>query len=448
MRGAPAAGVPRPATSRGTLGTVRPCDPGLGSAGPRRATPEDPAPGRPRPRRCRRGGLPWPCPCPAPEASRARSSSSACCSPRCPPPPRRRPRRRCPPQARRSCPPPARRSCLSRPHRAAVHGRAGRRAGARAPRLRRRPAAPGCAARTPRSPAPAPRSCRRRRTAAPPRLVAGAASEPVSTWSVTYVGFPAAAQAAFQRAVDLWAGIIASPVPIRVCAPSPTSATPACSARPGRGPCSSGTPPQAASRTPPRWPTRWAGRTTTPSCAAAAPAGAPTTTAATCRRSSTATPAPTSTPAATTGRAAARSTSRRSCCTSSLRDLGYPASDEGRTRAAAAEDGGVVDLADRQSDGSVGLRTLSPSGELSVPTQLGGVALGRPCGGHPRGRHRRGLRPRHRDGDGPPSPHGAGGPSVRAGARGCYSSLSSIQAIIGRSAAPVTSIGCSAPCLR
>jgi hypothetical protein len=50
-------------------------------------------------------------------------------------------------------------------------------------------------------------------------LAAAAASTPLSTWSVTYdAGFDAnpPAKAAFQAAVDIWAGIIASPVPIKV----------------------------------------------------------------------------------------------------------------------------------------------------------------------------------------------------------------------------------------
>ncbi|MGE4069177.1 MAG: hypothetical protein AB7H88_20560 [Vicinamibacterales bacterium] len=41
---------------------------------------------------------------------------------------------------------------------------------------------------------------------------------PAATITVTYTGFTAASQAAFQRAVDIWAGIITSSVPIRVSA--------------------------------------------------------------------------------------------------------------------------------------------------------------------------------------------------------------------------------------
>src|SRR6478735_3670967 len=37
-----------------------------------------------------------------------------------------------------------------------------------------------------------------------------------STFVVTYHGFPANAKAAFQRAVDLWAILVKSPVPIRI----------------------------------------------------------------------------------------------------------------------------------------------------------------------------------------------------------------------------------------
>ena len=62
-----------------------------------------------------------------------------------------------------------------------------------------------------------------------------------------------------------------------------------------------------------------------------------------------------------------------------LRDLGYRASVEGRTRAAATEDSGVVDLVSRNTDGSLGFRTLSTSDELSPSKDLGGRALGRPA---------------------------------------------------------------------
>ena len=39
-----------------------------------------------------------------------------------------------------------------------------------------------------------------------------------ATFNVTYVGFPADAKTAFQRAVDIWAAILDSPVPIKVTA--------------------------------------------------------------------------------------------------------------------------------------------------------------------------------------------------------------------------------------
>ena len=39
-----------------------------------------------------------------------------------------------------------------------------------------------------------------------------------ATFQVTYTGFTSQAQAAFQRAVDLWAGLVSSPVPIRISA--------------------------------------------------------------------------------------------------------------------------------------------------------------------------------------------------------------------------------------
>lgn len=49
-------------------------------------------------------------------------------------------------------------------------------------------------------------------------VVPGVAAPTRSTWKVTYTGFTPAARAAFQRAVDLWAGIVSSPVPITVSA--------------------------------------------------------------------------------------------------------------------------------------------------------------------------------------------------------------------------------------
>ncbi len=49
-------------------------------------------------------------------------------------------------------------------------------------------------------------------------VVSGAPATPRSTWHVTYTGFTPEAKAAFQAAVDIWAGIIASPVPIEVSA--------------------------------------------------------------------------------------------------------------------------------------------------------------------------------------------------------------------------------------
>jgi len=51
-----------------------------------------------------------------------------------------------------------------------------------------------------------------------PVLVPGVAGPALSTWRVTYSGFSPQAQAAFQKAVDLWAGVIYSPVPITVTA--------------------------------------------------------------------------------------------------------------------------------------------------------------------------------------------------------------------------------------
>jgi hypothetical protein len=47
---------------------------------------------------------------------------------------------------------------------------------------------------------------------------AQASRPPVSTWNVSYTGFTSTAKAAFQAAVDTWAGLIASPQPINVCA--------------------------------------------------------------------------------------------------------------------------------------------------------------------------------------------------------------------------------------
>jgi hypothetical protein len=48
------------------------------------------------------------------------------------------------------------------------------------------------------------------------RLKIAQANAATANISVTYSGFPAPAQAAFQAAVDIWANVIASPVPIRV----------------------------------------------------------------------------------------------------------------------------------------------------------------------------------------------------------------------------------------
>ena len=62
-----------------------------------------------------------------------------------------------------------------------------------------------------------------------------------------------------------------------------------------------------------------------------------------------------------------------------LRDLGYAASHEGFTRAAAAEDGGPVDVVARHDDGALGVRTVTSSGELGPLKDLGGRALGRPA---------------------------------------------------------------------
>ena len=57
-----------------------------------------------------------------------------------------------------------------------------------------------------------------------PSATAAVVGAPRSTWQVTYTGFTPQAQAAFQAAVDIWAGIVASPVPIKVSADfAPTS---------------------------------------------------------------------------------------------------------------------------------------------------------------------------------------------------------------------------------
>lgn len=47
-------------------------------------------------------------------------------------------------------------------------------------------------------------------------LVAASVVTPLSTWQVTYTGFSAQQQTAFQAAVDIWAGIVQSAVPIKV----------------------------------------------------------------------------------------------------------------------------------------------------------------------------------------------------------------------------------------
>jgi hypothetical protein len=47
---------------------------------------------------------------------------------------------------------------------------------------------------------------------------ARATRSPVSTWNVSYNGFTPSAKAAFQAAVDTWAGLVASSQPINVCA--------------------------------------------------------------------------------------------------------------------------------------------------------------------------------------------------------------------------------------
>ena len=51
----------------------------------------------------------------------------------------------------------------------------------------------------------------------PPALPA-TAGDGGATFQVTYTGFTAAAQTAFQRAVDIWSGLVSSAVPIRVSA--------------------------------------------------------------------------------------------------------------------------------------------------------------------------------------------------------------------------------------
>ena len=47
-------------------------------------------------------------------------------------------------------------------------------------------------------------------------IVAGSPATPRSSWQVTYTGFTAQQRAAFQAAVDIWAGIVSSPIPIKV----------------------------------------------------------------------------------------------------------------------------------------------------------------------------------------------------------------------------------------
>lgn len=50
-----------------------------------------------------------------------------------------------------------------------------------------------------------------------PPLATGTALEgPTATFQVTYTGFAPAARTAFQRAVDIWAGLVVSPVPIKI----------------------------------------------------------------------------------------------------------------------------------------------------------------------------------------------------------------------------------------
>ncbi|MBO0937753.1 T9SS type A sorting domain-containing protein [Fibrella sp. HMF5335] len=53
-------------------------------------------------------------------------------------------------------------------------------------------------------------------TIAAPANFAKARRAPTSTFIVDYVGYPADAKAAFQRAVDIWSTLIVSPVPIRI----------------------------------------------------------------------------------------------------------------------------------------------------------------------------------------------------------------------------------------
>ncbi len=72
--------------------------------------------------------------------------------------------------------------------------------------LHRGDAAPG-------GPASAPRA-----TTSSLTVVPGVPGPAVSRWQVTYTGFTPQAKAAFQKAVDLWAGIVRSPVPITVTA--------------------------------------------------------------------------------------------------------------------------------------------------------------------------------------------------------------------------------------
>jgi hypothetical protein len=72
--------------------------------------------------------------------------------------------------------------------------------------------------------APRPAALTSARLVAGADLVAGgpaataAVLTPKSTWQVSYSGFTPSAQSAFQAAVDIWAGIISSPVPIKVSA--------------------------------------------------------------------------------------------------------------------------------------------------------------------------------------------------------------------------------------
>ena len=65
------------------------------------------------------------------------------------------------------------------------------------------------------APAPAAGSTRARAQRRPAPHVTRPA---VSTWDVRYVGFTPQAKAAFQAAVDTWAGLVSSPQPIEVCA--------------------------------------------------------------------------------------------------------------------------------------------------------------------------------------------------------------------------------------